>query len=161
MKFAATILATIAFAASALAQVTLIAPTSGASVTAGSSVTVRVVGTTPTAGSVQGAAVIAITKCTLICNSPLNNIGTVLYNGNYNPVFHLTGPGPARTVYQDIAVTIPSGSAAGNWQISIVHPTFTSVSPRRRSSAEIDAFPLCKDGSQLTYEVDSVVVAVS
>ncbi|KAF7289773.1 hypothetical protein MIND_01351200 [Mycena indigotica] len=145
MKFTATLLWTASLAATAFAQtaMSIISPVAGASVARGSSVVVRVTGTTPTTGSIQNAAVVAFTACRLGCISPLNNIGTVLYDSTYNPVFHLTGPGPARTVYQDITVTIPSGAVTGTGQISIVHPTYSS------------------DGTQLTYEVSSITVTVT
>lgn len=71
------------------------------------------------------AVAIGIASCgTAGCFPATDFMGTILYNGKFNPVYHENYQPP----YQNFSVTIPSGFAQGDAQINVAHATLVGVS---------------------------------
>lgn len=51
-------------------------------------------------------------------------MGTVVYNGKFDPVYHETYLPP----YQNFTVTVPASFKAGNAQVNVAHATLIGVS---------------------------------
>lgn len=51
-------------------------------------------------------------------------MGTVVYNGKFDPVYHEAYLPP----YQNFTVTVPSSFSAGNGQVNVAHATLVGVS---------------------------------
>ncbi|KAJ7143723.1 hypothetical protein C8R44DRAFT_864760 [Mycena epipterygia] len=130
MKFFSSLLVSAALAGSALAQsIAIGAPASGTTVTAGSNITVQVVHPlpVPTPGSAEASIIIGF----LASSSSSNQIGNILYDGPYNPVIHITGPGPAnKAPFEDFTVTIPATASAGSAQLSVTHLNLIQPGPQ-------------------------------
>jgi len=120
MKFFAPILSALAFLGATNAQRSFIgSPSDGATVTRGSQVVVQVVRPNSIQGSIEVGMVIGLQSCsdpTRPCYPPSQAVGSVLYNGRYNPVIHEQ---PGRP-YQNFTVTIPTADYfVGKAQLSV------------------------------------------
>lgn len=155
MKFPTPLIGPILLAAAAFAQsVDIGAPASGTTVKAGSNITVEVdrpvsrtnqilnktsyivhrphtVPQNTLTGSTEVAVVIGFLSCvgfsTGICPPPSEIIGSILYNGPYDPQFH-TNVTPTKPPYQNFTVTIPKTAEAGPAQLSVTHFSLVGVS---------------------------------
>jgi hypothetical protein len=79
-------------------------------------------------GSTEVAVVIGFWHCggaTSICPAPSDVLGSILYNGPYDPEFHT---GVAKPPHQNFTVTIPSTAQAGKAQLSVAHFSLVGVS---------------------------------
>ncbi|CAK5274327.1 unnamed protein product [Mycena citricolor] len=105
------------------------APADGATVKAGSALVVEVDRPDTITGSTEVAVVIAVRSCVgSPCPSPADVLGTVLYNGGYNPMFH-TNVTPSKPPYQNLTVTIPANLAKGPAQLNVAHVTLIGAGP--------------------------------
>ncbi|KAF8218124.1 hypothetical protein K438DRAFT_1796340 [Mycena galopus ATCC 62051] len=123
MKFFSSLALSALFATAALAQGTDIgAPADGATVRAGSNITVEIDRPDTLTGSIEGAVVIGFESCVGInsCFPPSEAMGAILYNGPYAPEFH-TDVTPGKPPYQNFTVTIPSSAPAGVAQLNLAH----------------------------------------
>ncbi|KAJ7449162.1 hypothetical protein FB451DRAFT_1187266 [Mycena latifolia] len=103
------------------------APSTESRVRAGENITVEVDRPDTLTGSIEVAIVIGFVKCgSGPCPSPMDRIGTILYNGGYHPKFH-NSPGP-RLPYQNFTVTIPAVSP-GTAQINVIHFSLVGAGP--------------------------------
>lgn len=77
-------------------------------------------------GSEEIAVVIGINKCSsgATCSSPEESMGTVLYNGPFDPQFHETYLPP----YQNFTLEIPEGLATENGIVTVAHFSLVGVS---------------------------------
>ncbi|KAH0583176.1 hypothetical protein J132_05370 [Termitomyces sp. J132] len=100
-------------------------PPDGTSVTPGSNLTVEIDRPDTLTGSIEVAVVIAVLSCSRFsfgCIPVDQGMGTVLYNGGYNPQFHSTAP-IGKPPHQNFTVTIPSNIPAGKAQLGVAHIT--------------------------------------
>ncbi|KAJ7171099.1 hypothetical protein C8R46DRAFT_1262151 [Mycena filopes] len=128
MKLPSYLLVGAALAVHALAQTIEIgAPLNGSSVKAGRKMTVEVDRPDTLTGSVEVAIVIAFLNCNSYpCPSPMDELGTILYNGSYRPEFHNV-PG-YKPPHQNFTVRVPK-SAKGRSQLSVVHFSLVGAGP--------------------------------
>ncbi|KAJ7729802.1 hypothetical protein B0H16DRAFT_1330265 [Mycena metata] len=115
-------------AAHAVAQrINIGAPVNGSSVKAGSKMTVEVDLPDTLTGTLEVAIVIAFLNCNSYpCPSPMDRLGTILYNGSYHPQFHnVSGFKPP---HQNFTVRVPRG-AFGRAQLSVVHFSLVGAGP--------------------------------
>ncbi|KAG6887756.1 hypothetical protein C0995_013046 [Termitomyces sp. Mi166 len=102
-------------------SIAIVYPADGASVTPGSNLTVEIDRPDTLTGSTEVAVVIGVISCpTSGCRSVGDGVGTVLYNGGYDPQFHTT---TAKPPHQNFTVTIPSTLPKGKAQLGVVHTT--------------------------------------
>ncbi|KAJ7434540.1 hypothetical protein B0H11DRAFT_2118394 [Mycena galericulata] len=87
-------------------------------------------------GSTELALVIGFLSCpgpessgsSSNCPSPLDEIGTILYNGSYDPDFHNGGEG-LKPPYQNFSVVIPRDAESGVAQLSATHFSLVGAGP--------------------------------
>ncbi|KAF8552459.1 hypothetical protein OG21DRAFT_1511485 [Imleria badia] len=114
--FALFLFATAVFAQSALIGL----PTSNQTASAGNNLIVQVQRPNTLTGSEEVAVVIGLQSCpNSPCASPLSIMGTILYNGPFNPQYHE----PYLPPYQNFTVQIPSSFTAGTALIGVAHVT--------------------------------------
>lgn len=71
------------------------------------------------------AVAIGINPCSSgRCLPATDVLGTVLYNGPFNPVYHESALPP----YQNFTVTIPEGINPGSAQLNVAHASLIGVS---------------------------------
>ncbi|KAJ7449190.1 hypothetical protein FB451DRAFT_1053488 [Mycena latifolia] len=132
MKFLSSVALSAMFATAAFAQnVAIGAPANGASVKAGSNITVEVDRPDTLTGSTEVAVVIGFFSCVPFpqgCPPPSEIIGNVLYNGPYDPEFH-TNVTPSKPPYQNFTVTIPASARTGPAQLSVTHLSLVGAGP--------------------------------
>ncbi|KAJ5584280.1 uncharacterized protein N7459_004080 [Penicillium hispanicum] len=117
-------LSLVAFASVALAQGADIGlPTKGQTVPAGQDVIVQVQRVDTLTNSNELAVAIGISSCAKGCLSAMKDMGTLLFNGTFEPAFHEAGPPP----YQNYSVTIPSDFTKGAAQINVAHATLVGA----------------------------------
>ncbi|RAL04842.1 uncharacterized protein BO80DRAFT_431939 [Aspergillus ibericus CBS 121593] len=111
----------VAFAAGAVAQNVYIAlPTAGQTVQAGEQLTVQIQRPTPPTNVQEMSIAIGLQSCgSSTCYPASEALGTILYNGAYDPVYHEY----YLPQYQNITVTIPEGTAAGAATLGVAHAT--------------------------------------
>ncbi|KAG5635275.1 hypothetical protein H0H81_011838 [Sphagnurus paluster] len=74
--------------------------------------------------SVEVAVVIGFESCpTYSCHPASDGIGTVLYNGKYNPQYRTPGLPP----YQNFSVLIPFTAPQGPAQLNLAHFALTGA----------------------------------
>ncbi|KAJ5645374.1 hypothetical protein N7507_011385 [Penicillium longicatenatum] len=114
-----------AFAGLALAQNAHIGlPKAGQTVAAGSDVIVQVQRPNSLTNSEEMAVAIGFASCGSGGCHPADEVmGTVVYNGKFNPVYHETYLPP----YQNFTVTVPSSFKAGNAQVNVAHATLVGA----------------------------------
>ncbi|KAF8810214.1 hypothetical protein BYT27DRAFT_7135037 [Phlegmacium glaucopus] len=96
-------------------------PANGTSVTPGSSLVVEVDRPDSLTGSTEVVLLIAIESCgSEPCPAPGSVLGSILYNGPYDPQFQNSGP-PNKPPYQNFTVTIPPALALAPAQLSVFH----------------------------------------
>ncbi|KAG6902359.1 hypothetical protein C0995_001156 [Termitomyces sp. Mi166 len=96
-------------------------PPDGTSITAGSELTVEVDRGNSLSSSTEVAVVIAVLSCpTSGCLPVGDGMGTVLYNGGYDPQYHPEAPF-YKPPHQNFTVTIPSTIPKGKAQLGVVH----------------------------------------
>ncbi|KAJ7723304.1 hypothetical protein DFH07DRAFT_783623 [Mycena maculata] len=131
MKFFTSLLVSAMLTTATLAQsIDIGAPASGATVPAGSNITVEVDKPDTLTGSTEVAIVIGLLSCVGLpdgCPSPADDIGDVLYNGPYNPQFQEATPG--KPPYQNFSVAIPGSVPSGPAQLSVVHLSLVGLGP--------------------------------
>ncbi|KAJ7143726.1 hypothetical protein C8R44DRAFT_758751 [Mycena epipterygia] len=107
------------------------APADGATVKAGSNITVEVDRPDTLTGSTEVAIVIGFLSCVgfsdEVCPPASEFIGSILYNGPYDPEFH-NNVTPFKPPYQNFTVTIPPAARAGPAQLSVTHFSLVGVS---------------------------------
>ncbi|KAJ6493999.1 hypothetical protein C8R47DRAFT_1118009 [Mycena vitilis] len=128
MKFLSSLALSALLAASAYGQRAFIgAPADGTSVTAGSNITVELDRPDTLTGSTEVAVIIGFFSCTStgsVCPGPSEALGTILYNGPYDPEFQ---PGP-KPPYQNFTVTIPPSAPKGKAQLGVAHFSLVGAS---------------------------------
>ena len=73
------------------------------------------------------AVAIGISSCASnVCVEADEVMGTILYNGKFNPQYHE----PSQPPYQNFSVKIPAEFTAGTAQINVAHATLIGVSPK-------------------------------
>ncbi|KAF8157977.1 hypothetical protein B0H34DRAFT_656469 [Crassisporium funariophilum] len=94
------------------------APLSGANITPGQQLTVQIIRPNSLQGSTEVGIVIGLQSCVTHpdgqCAPPNQSVGSVLFNGDYNPQLHEQ---PGRP-YQNFTVTIPTGFPSGGVQLA-------------------------------------------
>ncbi|KAK2465747.1 hypothetical protein APHAL10511_002291 [Amanita phalloides] len=86
---------------------------------AGSQFNVRIEKPDTLTNSLQIALVIAVASCAnSYCLTPRDGLGTVLYNGTFNPQFRT---GSSLPPYQDFDVTMPSYFPTGATQLNVAN----------------------------------------
>ncbi|KAJ7202017.1 hypothetical protein GGX14DRAFT_463554 [Mycena pura] len=132
MKLLTSVVLSAALVASAFAQGVVIgAPADGATVHAGENITVEVDRPNTLTGSTEVAVVIGFQVCgdsPASCPSPDDVMGTILYNGPYNPTFHTdTAPG-FKPPYENFTVTVPAFAPEGRRaQLNLAHVTLVGA----------------------------------
>ncbi|KAJ7653161.1 hypothetical protein DFH06DRAFT_1204857 [Mycena polygramma] len=115
------ILATTAYAQS----VAIGAPADGTTVQPGSNITVEIDRPDTLSGSTEVAVVIGFWVCgespASVCPPPSDVLGSILYNGPYDPQFRNNGTPPNKPPYQNFTVTIPSTAQSGKAQLGVAH----------------------------------------
>ncbi|EPQ51133.1 hypothetical protein GLOTRDRAFT_123360 [Gloeophyllum trabeum ATCC 11539] len=117
--------------ASALAQtIDIGAPASGTTVSPGSSLTVEVDRPNSLTGSEEIAIVIGLRPCyNNYCVDPAEAMGTILYNGDFNPQYS-TEPGTgSKPPHQNFTVTVPSNIQSGPAILSVAHLSLVGAGP--------------------------------
>ncbi|KAJ7143708.1 hypothetical protein C8R44DRAFT_601271 [Mycena epipterygia] len=103
------------------------APVQGSTVHRGSKVIVEVDRPDTLTGSAELALVIGFLNCFASpCPSPMDRIGSILYNGSYDPQFHND---PFKPPYQNFTVIIPEGASTGIAQLSVIHFSLVGAGP--------------------------------
>ncbi|KAG5338259.1 hypothetical protein C0989_007844 [Termitomyces sp. Mn162] len=103
-------------------------PLDGMSVTTGSEITVEIDREDTLTGSIEVAVVIGVVPCpTSGCLSADYGLGTVLYNGGYDPEFHPDAPFD-KPPHQNFTVTIPPIISKGKVQLGVFHASLIGVS---------------------------------
>ncbi|KAJ7621003.1 hypothetical protein FB45DRAFT_928101 [Roridomyces roridus] len=120
-------------ATTALAQNCVIGgPKNGTHVKPGKNITVEVDRPDSLTGSTEVAIIIGFMSCVGFPNSqcppPDELIGSVLYNGPYNPQFH-TNVTPTKPPYQNFSVMIPTTARKGVAQLSVTHVSLVGAGP--------------------------------
>ncbi|KAF7377901.1 hypothetical protein MSAN_00213800 [Mycena sanguinolenta] len=125
MKFLSSLALSTVFAATALAQsVGIGAPPDGTTVSAGSNITVEIDRPPTLTPSTEVAIIIGFLSCggfASSCPPPSEILGTILYNGPYDPEFSSSGGGVNHRPYQNFTVTIPSSASPGKAQLGVAH----------------------------------------
>ncbi|KAF8956514.1 hypothetical protein BDZ97DRAFT_1592478, partial [Flammula alnicola] len=118
------------FVGSALTQRIAIGyPSDGTSVAAGSNVTVEIDRPDTLSGSTEVAVVIAVNSChNTTCIPPNDILGSILYNGPYNPQFQPSAPA-SKPPHQNFTVTIPPAVAKGRAQLAVFHVSLIGAGP--------------------------------
>ncbi|KAF8882741.1 hypothetical protein CPB84DRAFT_1750814 [Gymnopilus junonius] len=116
-SFATALISLLLGSIPALSQRTTLAyPPSGLNVTAGSQITVEVQRTSTTSSVTEVGLVIAMMACPAgNCFPPDEWLGTVLYNGPFNPQFINDGDWQA---HQNFTVTVPEYFTPGTYQLN-------------------------------------------
>ncbi|KAJ6461072.1 hypothetical protein C8R45DRAFT_538174 [Mycena sanguinolenta] len=125
MKFFSSLALSALFAAAALAQsVNIGAPDDGTTVSAGSNITVEIDRPDTLTPSTEVAIIIGFLSCGSFasgCLPPSEGLGTILYDGPYNPQFASSGGGVNHRPHQNFTVTIPSSAPPGIAQLGVAH----------------------------------------
>ncbi|KAJ5639606.1 uncharacterized protein N7484_007468 [Penicillium longicatenatum] len=115
------------FCGLALAQNALIGlPKAGQTVAPGDDLIVQVQRPNTASASREVAVVIGIADCTYGCWPASEAVGTILYNGPFDPVYHETYMPP----YQNYTITVPSTFPAGNHQLNVAHFYLVGAGPQ-------------------------------
>ncbi|KAJ6461092.1 hypothetical protein C8R45DRAFT_842449 [Mycena sanguinolenta] len=105
------------------------APADGSTVRRGSKITVEINRPDTLTGSTEIAIVIGFLFCgkspTSKCPPPSEILGTILYNGSYQPEFH---SGDAKPPYQNFTVSIPTSASPGKAQLGVAHFSLVGAS---------------------------------
>ncbi|KAF7377905.1 hypothetical protein MSAN_00214200 [Mycena sanguinolenta] len=130
MKFLGSLALSAVFAATALAQaVDIGAPAAGTTVSAGSNITVEIDRPDSLTASTEVAVVIGFLSCGASgCPPPSETLGTILYNGPYDPEFSNDGSGVNKPPHQNFTVTIPSSASSGPAQLGVIHLALVGLS---------------------------------
>ncbi|KAJ6461078.1 hypothetical protein C8R45DRAFT_879278 [Mycena sanguinolenta] len=132
MKFLSSLALSALCAATALAQsVQIGAPAAGTTVSAGSNITVEIDRPDSLTASAEVAIVIGFLPCGGFasgCPPPSETLGTVLYNGPYDPEFSAPVGGVNKPPHQNFTVTIPSSASPGPAQLGVVHVALVGLS---------------------------------
>ncbi|KAJ3747135.1 hypothetical protein DFH05DRAFT_1478630 [Lentinula detonsa] len=95
-------------------------PADETSVSAGSNVTVRIDRPDTLSGSTEVALVMGIWPCgSFACPGPANVLGTILYNGPFNPQF--SSPSDSLPPHENFTVSIPEEFVKGRTQLGVMH----------------------------------------
>ncbi|KAG1839188.1 hypothetical protein C8R48DRAFT_91704 [Suillus tomentosus] len=95
-------------------------PTPGSDITAGTNFTVQIGLLNDLTGSEEISIVIGIQSCsTGDCLPVSEGMGTVLYEGPFNPQYGLGADDP----YEDFSVQVPASFATGQAQLGLAHFT--------------------------------------
>ncbi|KAF7377903.1 hypothetical protein MSAN_00214000 [Mycena sanguinolenta] len=125
MKFFSSLALSAIFMAGALAQsVDIGAPADGTTVSAGSNITVEIDRPDTLTGSTEIAIIIGFLPCGASasgCLPPSEGLGTILYNGPFDPEFSSSGGGVNHRPHQNFTVTIPSSASPGVAQLGVAH----------------------------------------
>ncbi|KAJ7062098.1 hypothetical protein C8F01DRAFT_1056982 [Mycena amicta] len=107
------------------------APLPNTSVRAGSRIVVEVDRPDTLTGSIEIAVVIGCSSCVgrgaAGCPAPSDVMGTILYNGPYDPQFQQGALG--KPPHQNFTVTIPKTMPKGPAQLNLVHATLIGAGP--------------------------------
>ncbi|KAF5348969.1 hypothetical protein D9758_014216 [Tetrapyrgos nigripes] len=136
MKYISIALSTLSLSAFAFAQSAHIGfPTDGVSVAAGSSLNVDVIRPDTISSSEEVGIVIGLRSCPSniqACLDPSLTMGTILYNGDFNPQF-----GNEIQPHMNVTVQIPADTPKGSAQLNFAHFFLlgASLSPDLESSS--------------------------
>ncbi|KAG5635276.1 hypothetical protein H0H81_011839 [Sphagnurus paluster] len=127
MKFLAPFAFLASLAAVSAQSVNIASPIAGTSVRPGHSLNVEIDRPNSLEGSIEVAIVIGFESCpTYPCYPAAGGMGTVLYNGPYNPQYQASAP--HLPPHQNFTVTIPSTAAKGTAHLNVAHVALTGVS---------------------------------
>ncbi|KIK68468.1 hypothetical protein GYMLUDRAFT_35890 [Collybiopsis luxurians FD-317 M1] len=117
-------------ATSVLSQSAFIgAPADMTKVAAGSNFTAMIERPDSLTASSEVALVIGLLSCgSAPCPTPAQTLGTVLYNGPFDPEFRTVPGTPNLPPYQNFTLTVPSNFAKGNAQLGVVHVALVGLS---------------------------------
>ncbi|KAJ7635188.1 hypothetical protein FB45DRAFT_989694 [Roridomyces roridus] len=109
------------------------APTAGSTISPGTNITVEVDRPDTLTGSTEVAIIIGFTSCVGFtesqCPPPASLIGSVLYNGPYDPEFHTDVTPTKLAPYQNFSVMIPTTTSKGPAQLSVTHFSLVGAGP--------------------------------
>ncbi|TFK49858.1 hypothetical protein OE88DRAFT_391832 [Heliocybe sulcata] len=95
-------------------------PEAGATISSSSNFTVEVDRPNSLTGSTEVSLVIALRACTtnssagsIVCASPTEEMGTVLYHGGYDPQYSNTSGTGEKPPHQNFSVAVPDGFISG------------------------------------------------
>ncbi|KIK58305.1 hypothetical protein GYMLUDRAFT_75057 [Collybiopsis luxurians FD-317 M1] len=102
-------------------------PTANSTLTQGHHFVVQLVRPNSIQGSIEVGLAIGVLTCTpgFPCPDPTSQMGTVLYNGQYNPKLHELPGEP----YENFTLTIPTGLPTGQSQIGVVRLHLIGAGP--------------------------------
>ncbi|EIN13077.1 hypothetical protein PUNSTDRAFT_98137 [Punctularia strigosozonata HHB-11173 SS5] len=109
-------------------------PTAGLALVPGQNFTVEVDRPDTLTGSTEVAVVIGLRSCGTqpSCDavSAQEDIGSILYNGPYNPVFTLDDPATRfKPPHQNFTVTVPPAEISGLAVLSVTHLSLVGAGP--------------------------------
>ncbi|KAF9485774.1 hypothetical protein BDN70DRAFT_988428 [Pholiota conissans] len=130
MKFTLSALASAFLVGSTFAQRTSIGfPFDGATVQAGTNIIVEIDRPNFLSGAEEVAVVLGLLHCPSVasCLPPEASLGTILYNGPYDPEYHSNAP-PSKPPHQNFTVAIPSTFVKGTAQLAAFHVSLVGAS---------------------------------
>jgi len=123
MRFFSALFSLLAVATTAVVAQTadIGAPADMTEVPAGSNFTAMIERPDSLTGSTEIAVVIGLLTCPEECPTPAQEMGTILYNGPFDPQF-TTAPGTgALPPHQNFTLTVPASFPKGNAQMGVAH----------------------------------------
>ncbi|KAF8990721.1 hypothetical protein BDQ17DRAFT_1181324, partial [Cyathus striatus] len=100
-------------------RVLIASPADGTTVTRGQSLIVEVDRPNFTSSAEEVAIVLGLQSCTPTCRPPTDIMGTILYNGPYNP--QLSSPTDPKPPRQNFTIIIPDSTTVGTAQLGLAH----------------------------------------
>ncbi|KAI8079988.1 uncharacterized protein BX664DRAFT_303148 [Halteromyces radiatus] len=127
MKVILCLVSTFLFLAAVIAQTVHIRyPVAGTRIRIGRSFTAQIVKPNAVVGCTEVAIVLAIASCNNgVCPQPANHLGTVLYNGPFNPELHEIPGNP----YQNFTMKVPQNLSPGPAIFTFTHLCLRGAGP--------------------------------
>ncbi|KAE9407867.1 hypothetical protein BT96DRAFT_808685 [Gymnopus androsaceus JB14] len=130
MRFFSALFSLLAVATTAVVAQTadIGAPADMTEVPAGSSFTAMIQRPDTISSSTEIAVVIGLLTCLEGCPTPAQEMGTILYNGGFDPQFTTTPGTGAFPPHQNFTLTVPANFPKGNAQMGVAHFFLLGVS---------------------------------
>ncbi|KAJ5500045.1 hypothetical protein N7453_009096 [Penicillium expansum] len=115
------------FVAVAIAQRAVIGlPTENQKINPGKEVIIQVQRPNSLSPSKEMGVAIGLSSCASSpCRDADEVLGTILYNGPFNPVYHESNLAP----YENFTVTVPASATLGKGQINVAHAALIGAGP--------------------------------